>query len=76
MNNVKGRPICAKCGKPVERIERRDDYLSRVIVFTAFCHGETEKTTLALKDLLTFIPDAGIEFTEAFKQRATLREGK
>lgn len=38
--------MCAKCGKPVDRVESGINPMTGDYVFTAFCHGETEVSIL------------------------------
>jgi hypothetical protein len=42
---------CAKCKKPVDRLERDYNFLRRATVFRAYCHGETETVELGDKVL-------------------------
>ena len=45
------RITCAKCRKPVDRIEWYDDISTRVI--HAYCHGDVDTMTLDTRDLKT-----------------------
>jgi hypothetical protein len=43
---IVGKPMCAVCGHPVERLtEERHPFFDRTI-FTAYCHGDTETVTI------------------------------
>lgn len=60
------RPICAKCGKPVERMRRQVDPSSGDVIFDVFCHGETDRTII-YRDELEDGPIklfAGVAFTQ------------
>lgn len=41
-------PTCAACGRPVERVERRDRVPAGEVVLTAYCHGEREEIVVPL----------------------------
>lgn len=43
---INGVLMCAKCGKPVDRVESGINPMTGDYVFTAFCHGETEVSIL------------------------------
>jgi hypothetical protein len=39
-------PICALCGTPVQRMQCAYDPLEETIVYTVFCHGQSETARL------------------------------
>jgi hypothetical protein len=43
---IDGLLICAVCDKPVEKMQVYDEALTDTKVFTAYCHGETERQVL------------------------------
>lgn len=43
---INGVLMCAKCGKPVDRVESAINPMTGDYVFTAFCHGESEVSVL------------------------------
>ena len=43
---IDGLPICAVCNKPVERMQVYGEALTDAKMFTAYCHGETERQVL------------------------------
>lgn len=38
---------CAKCSKPVEKIEWWDDTISGGVVLRVYCHGETDEMRMS-----------------------------
>jgi hypothetical protein len=42
------RPMCAVCGRIVERMEEEDD--GEEVVFTASCHGQRERVRLRAEE--------------------------
>jgi hypothetical protein len=64
---VSALPTCAVCGQPVERMESEDDDFMGRRVFTARCHGESERVVVAHGDLtgaITF----GMAFTTSTRR--------
>ena len=61
---ITGTLYCAKCHKPVDRIEASIDPLSGGYAYTAFCHGETDSCVLLPAEM---VGATGIQFDEAFK---------
>lgn len=70
-------PWCAKCNKPVERIEAYDSFKEISRVFKVYCHGETEVTKLG-RDILVWASGFGgdrcIEMGIAFQDVKELDE--
>lgn len=59
-------PLCARCGRPVEKFtETHDPWLGRV-VFVVECHGAREKITVPTEDL------ASVTLGVAFQQPLAL----
>lgn len=48
---INGVLMCAKCGKPVERVESGIDPMTGDYVFTAFCHGKSEVSILTRAEM-------------------------
>lgn len=71
MNDLKDNLICDKCNKPVDKITRYNDVINNQIIYTAYCHGELEKTNLDINTLLNCskITLKSIKFEKAFKQK-------
>jgi len=61
---INGVLFCAKCNKPVDRVDSSIDPMTGDYVFTAFCHGETESTVLTAAEVRAA---NRIDYTEAFK---------
>ncbi len=49
--NVLGWPTCARCGKPVEKIEKYKDMRTDEMVFSAFCHGAIDELRLGQEQI-------------------------
>lgn len=45
------RPLCAVCGKPVERLEWRYSVFLRCWIYTAYCHGAQEQCSIGDRDM-------------------------
>lgn len=46
------KPMCAKCGHEVDRMEiRRDEAAFRTVV-TVYCHGEQDTSIITARDLM------------------------
>lgn len=45
------RVICQICHRPVERLESSQDRDTMDFVITAFCHGQTDKMTVAYSQI-------------------------
>lgn len=63
-NTINGILFCAKCRKPVDRIENGYNPQTGDTVFTAFCHGETESCVLTEEDVRNAIQ---IDYALAFR---------
>ena len=62
--NISGVLFCAKCHKPVDRLETGIDPWSGGYAFTAFCHGESETCVI---DRREFVEAISVDCTEAFR---------
>ena len=63
---ITGILFCAKCHKPVDRVESAIDPWTGGYAFTAFCHGQTDCCVI---DRQTFADAISVECTEAFAAR-------
>ena len=63
---IHGTLFCAKCNKPVDRVDSSIDPMTGDYVFTAFCHGETESSILALEEVRSA---SRIDYSEAFRAK-------
>ena len=59
------KPRCARCLRPVDRVEHSRDGLTEALTITVFCHGAIESVTLTDDDLLAAKKDS-FRFTVAF----------
>lgn len=50
-------PTCAKCGVPVKKFVRENNFLNDTLIFGVSCHGEKEMFTCN-KELLYMLHDA------------------
>jgi hypothetical protein len=66
---VEDFPKCDVCNRPVERVDRHDNYRSGVIVFRVFCHGDQETVELTDAQLARA---TGLAFGRAFKRKGLL----
>ena len=67
---VLGRPMCAVCGRLVDRmIEVNDPWLPRVR-FEVWCHGESQTVELDTTGLATVDPSAGVAFADSPRRLA------
>ncbi len=39
------KPICARCGREVDRFIEEHNTFTEVVRYTAYCHGETESVS-------------------------------
>lgn len=47
------RPVmCAVCHCPVALLERMEDISNMTTIFTAYCHGATERTVLSVHEMV------------------------
>jgi hypothetical protein len=44
---LKALPMCARCGRPVDRVVEELDDFTATVRFTAYCHGARETTRLS-----------------------------
>jgi hypothetical protein len=59
-------PLCAKCKRGVEKVERRQDFFTGDLIYTVICHGEQQTqivTGLDLHDVTV------IQTTSAFDEK-------
>lgn len=84
---VMPRIMCAKCEKPVDRVEREQYFMSDTVRFKVWCHGETDSCELTQHDLQRFgdrlepgyaftkerLPEAGVEGAGRHDQSSTLQ---
>jgi len=40
VRELRARPACAICGRPVERMTEEEDSWNNEVIFTAWCHGQ------------------------------------
>lgn len=64
MISINGRVWCAKCSKPVNKMEYTQDPFSGRFLFTVYCHGEKEQTILSREEIASAV---SIDCTVAFK---------
>lgn len=65
VKELQAKPMCAVCGRPVERmIEEEDEHRSEVI-FTASCHGQRERITIPMGDSRLKGISFGVAFADA-----------
>ena len=62
---INGVLMCAKCGKPVDRVESGIDPMTGDYVFTAFCHGDTEASVLTRAEV---VGASRIDYAVAFEK--------
>lgn len=60
---IHGVLMCAKCGKPVDRVESGIDPKAGDYVFTAFCHGKSEVSILTRAEVVSA---SRIDYATAF----------
>lgn len=70
MPTIVGRPTCAKCKKPVDRMVRSTDPASGDFIFDVFCHGSTDRTILSYNQVADMDKDTLIEAIDAFTMEA------
>ena len=63
--SITGVLFCAKCHKPVERLETGIDPWTGGYSFTAFCHGETDVCVIGRQE---FINAISVDCVEAFRE--------
>lgn len=81
---LSARPRCAVCGKPVEEFTEDEGYLDRFVVFTARCHGQSERVWIELTVVkagainfgLAFVPSNALAAPETPKQLAAVAGAK
>ena len=56
-------PMCAKCGRPVDKIMCIEDPMTRTTRYVVSCHGDQESVRLSYKDV---VDSNHIEFGFAF----------
>ena len=61
---ITGILFCAKCHKPVDRIETAIDPMTGDYVFTAFCHGAVDTCILSRREVVFA---SSIEYATAFR---------
>lgn len=69
---VEGWPICARCKKPVDVVERVPDstsFFADCYLFRVRCHGAMEETRLSGFSLLEV---RSVRFGEAFREKPAL----
>jgi hypothetical protein len=44
-------PLCAKCGRGVEKVERRQDFFTGDLIYIVYCHGERQVQVVTGLDL-------------------------
>jgi len=59
-----GTAWCAKCSKPVDKMDSIFNHMTSDYIFTVYCHGETEQTVLNVSDIVNAV---SIDCTVAFK---------
>lgn len=62
-------PWCAQCGRPVRQMSRRELLDIDATVFTVYCHGEIEETTIPAMTFINMSSPNAIEPGIAFKQK-------
>ncbi len=66
---------CAKCGKPIDRLERYRDEAWQRTRWVAHCHGEREQVELTDLDLMEIRSiQPAVAFTQAAVEGATLTQ--
>lgn len=74
MTELKTRPVCDICNKPVESfVEQLDDFF-REVRFVARCHGEREEVRVGELELAR-VKDNQIQFARAFARPKLLVVG-
>lgn len=64
MERVLGaRPICGRCGKPVDRMTEDVDVFMERRRFRAYCHGQVESVVMTDQELQSI---AGVSWGVAF----------
>jgi len=66
---VEDFPKCDVCNRPVERVERHDNYRTGVVMFRVFCHGAEEIVEFDDGQLARM---RGLAFGRAFKKPKVL----
>lgn len=65
MIGIKGIVFCAKCGKPVDKMDSQFNPFTGDYLFTVHCHGKTEQTILTRNEIANAL---SIDCTVAFKE--------
>ncbi len=63
MTRIDGWPMCAVCGKPVDKVEAHDSFERYGKLFRVFCHGDIEQHWLT--DVQAVVADQ-VSFGMAF----------
>ena len=72
MRNIRVEaPMCAKCGRFVDKLTRELDPVNGDLLFKAYCHGEMEPTRISAAnlqqgDIVTL--QSGIAFADEVKR--------
>ena len=61
-------PVCARCGKPIDRLSTWTDALMCYFGFRIECHGDSEVIKLAFEEVAEA---AAIYLVEAFREQKT-----
>jgi hypothetical protein len=63
---TRGKPMCAKCGHPVELLAEGYDHFTNRVSFRVVCHGEIETVTFddceMTEGKMHVDPSAGVAF--------------
>lgn len=50
LHELTARPICGVCRRAVEKMTEEEDTYREVVIFTARCHGESERIVIPMGD--------------------------
>lgn len=64
---LKGKPTCGRCGRPVDALTEFYDEWMRRVRYVAHCHGEREYVDVD-EEVIAYLGDKGIAFGVAFAQ--------
>lgn len=68
---LNSRPICFRCGRPVDSCEELTDYTMNTVTFVVRCHGSRESVRFTEFELALMKPGS-MDFAVAFKPKEAL----